>query len=119
MYGLYENENLVDQFNPVADYWQELDEEEQRSWQGNAAAVAKRVPGLSAGEISRYLVRWGDEVFESAERNKAYHSDRSRYGDEWQLLDFMNKLGLDYPVDDRGAPRGGTYRFTCKFGEGS
>ena len=89
------------------------------SWNGNAIEVARRVPGLAPEQIARYLVQWGDEVFESAERKKAYPTDRSCYGDDWQLLDFMGKLGLDYPVDDRGDAYGVTYRFKCKSGEAS
>jgi hypothetical protein len=116
MYSLYDKGKLVDQFNPVPDYWQELGEEERASWRGNAALVAARVPGLSPEEIARYLVQWGDEVFQSAERTKAYASDRFCYGEDWQLLDFMNKLGLEFPVDDRGAPHGVTYRFSCGTG---
>lgn len=114
MYSLYADGDVVDQFNPVPEYWQELDEAERRSWQGNASAVAQRVPGLSSEAISQYLVQWGDEVFEATERKKAYPKDEFYYGDDWQLVDFMAKLGLDYPVDDRGAPHGTTYRFECK-----
>jgi hypothetical protein len=114
MYSLYENGELVDQFNPVPDYWQELDDEERRAWQGNAAEIARRVPGLTQEQIAKYLVQWGDEVFEAEERTKAYPTDQFNYGDDWQLVDFMGKLGLDYPVDDRGVPHGVTYRFKCE-----
>ena len=119
MYLLYENGEVVDQFNPVPDYWQELEDEERQSWRGNAAEVARRVPGLPPEQIAKYLVQWGDEVFEAAERKKAYATDRFYYGDDWQLVDFMGKLGLDYPLDDRGAPHGVTYRFRCESGEAS
>jgi hypothetical protein len=115
MYGLYDKGNAVDQFNPIPDYWQELEEGERLAWQGNASEVAKRVPGLAPEQISKYLVEWGDEVFESGERKKAYPTDQFYYGDDWQLVDFMNKLRLDYPVDDRGAAHGVTYRFKCEL----
>ena len=111
MYSLYENGEVVDQFNPVPDYWQELEDEERRSWQGSAVEVARRVQGLVPEQIANYLVQWGDEVFEATERKKAYPTDTYCYGDDWQLVDFMGKLGLDYPVDDRGDPHGVTYRF--------
>jgi hypothetical protein len=119
MYVLYEDSEVVDQFNPVPDYWQELEDEERKSWGGNATAIARRVPGLAPEQIARYLLPWGEEVFEAAQRKKAYSSDQFYYGDDWQLVDFMGKLGMDYPVDDRGAPHGVTYRFKCKFGEAS
>ena len=74
---------------------------------------------MAPEQISRYLVRWADEVLESAERRKAYPTDTFFYGDDWQLIDFMGKLGLEYAVDDRGAPHGVTYRFKCDPGEDS
>jgi hypothetical protein len=117
MYSLYENGEVVDQFNPLPEYWAELEEEDRRSWQGNATEVARRVPGLAPEHIAKYLVQWGDEVIGAAERKKAYPTDRFYYADDWQLVDFMGKLGLDYPVDLRGAPRGVTYRFKCESGE--
>lgn len=116
MYILYENGDVVDQFNPVPDYWQELEAEERRSWQGNASEVARRVPGLGPEQVAKYLVLWCDEVSEASERKKAYHTDQFYYGDDWQLLDFMGEVGLDYPVDDRGAPHGVTCYFKCKSG---
>jgi hypothetical protein len=119
MYLLYQNGEVVDQFNPVPDYWQELAENERQSWKGNAIAVARQVPGLAPEQIARYLVQWGDDVFETVERKKAYPTDQFHYGDDWQLVDFMSKLGLDYPVDDRGAPHGVTHRFKCNSGEAS
>ena len=119
MYLLYDKGEVVDQFNPLPDYWQELDGEERRTWQGNPAEVARRIPGLSVEQIAKYLAPWGDEVFESAERKKAYPTDQFCYGSDWQLFDFMGKLGLEHPVDDDGAPRGTTYKFKCKSGEAS
>lgn len=116
MYLLFENGRVVDQFNPVPDYWQDLedDDEGRRSWQGDAAEVARRVPGLASELIAKYLVPWDDKVFKAAERKKAYPTDEFYYGDEWQLVDFMRKLALDYPLDDRGEPHGAAYRFQCR-----
>jgi hypothetical protein len=117
MYLFYDNGEVVDQFNPLPDYWQELEDDERRSWKGNATEVARRVPGLAPEQIAAYLVQWGDEVLEASGRKKAYATDRFYYGDDWQLLDFMDKLGLDYPLDDQGALHGVTFRFQCKSGE--
>jgi hypothetical protein len=116
MYSLYDMGDTVDQFNPVPDYWGELEEDERRSLQGNASEVARRVPGLSAEQISNYLVRWGAGVFEPGQRRRAYPTDRFCYGDDWQLLDFMSKLGLTCPADDRGAVCGAAYRFRGQAG---
>jgi hypothetical protein len=117
MYSLFENGGVVDQFNPIPDYWAELDEDEQQTWRGNAAEVARRVPGLAPDQISNYLVPWSVEMSTAAVRRKAYPADRYYYGDDWQLLDFMDKLGLDFPIDDRGQPHGVTYRFECESGD--
>ena len=114
MYVLFEDGQVVDQFNPLPDYWEELEDEERLTWSGNARAIAERVPGLVLEQISNYLVPWSDEILESTTQPRAYPADQYGYGNEWQLVDFMSKLGLDYPVDDRGEPHGTTYRFLCE-----
>jgi hypothetical protein len=111
MYLLYDKGALVDQFNPIPGYWQKLSDDERSSWRGNVSEVVKRVPGLKPTDIANYLVEWRAENRESIPRKRAYPSDRFYYGDDWQLLDFMAKLELEYPIDDRGAPHGTTYRF--------
>lgn len=113
MYLLFDKGAIVDQFNPIPDYWEKLDDAERRSWRGNASEVANRVPGLSPEQISEYLVEWGDEVLDSDEPKKAYPTDEFHYGKDWQVVDFMAKLGLDYPFDDQGL-RGTTYRLKCE-----
>ena len=114
MFSLFENGKVLDQFNPLPDYWQELDPDERLTWQGNAAKIASHLSGVSADQIEKYLVQWTDEVLDSDERKKAYPTDQFYYGDDWQLVDFMGKLGFDYPIDDRGEAHGDTYRFECK-----
>lgn len=114
MYLLFDKGEVADRFNPVPDYWQELDERERAAWAGRADEVARRVPGLPPAAVSRYLVRWGEDVLASPSRGKAYPDDVYRYGDDWQLLDFMRRLGLVYPVDDGGTALGATYRLQCQ-----
>jgi hypothetical protein len=111
MYSLFDKGEIVDQFNPLPDYWQELKDEERQTWYGNPAVVAQKVPGLAPEQIFNYLIQWDDEVTESAARKKAYPTDQFFYGDDWQLVDFMDKLGFDFPIDDQGLPHGVTYRF--------
>ena len=45
MYVLCERGMVVDQFNPVPDYWEELDDEERAKWRGDANVVARASPG--------------------------------------------------------------------------
>jgi hypothetical protein len=108
MYELYKNGAKIDAFNPVPDYWMELSEQERASYKGNAKAVSECAPHVKAVEIARYLVIWD---LENEEATKAYASDEHAYGSEWQLLDFMKKLRLPYPLNSKGQPRGPTYEF--------
>ena len=117
MYVLYEDGVVVDQFNPLPDYWNKIDEDERQVWRGNANEVAKRVPGLLPEQIANYLIPWHDDEWESTLQKKAYPDDKYHFGDDWQLVDFIKKLWFSYPLDDSGAPDGVTYRFQCESAE--
>lgn len=109
MYELYKNGDRVDGFNPIPDYWiEEISDEERESYKGNAETVSKYIPSVKPEDIERYLVTWD---LEADEDPKAYPSDEYPQGDEWQMLDFMNKLHLPYPLDGAGKPLGQIYRF--------
>src|SRR5687767_10218038 len=112
MYILYHNGQVVDQFNPIPDYWgEDLGEDEIESWKGNASAIAKYVPYVNIKDIENYLVRWDPD--EEEEEIKAYPTDESGK-EEWQLVDFMTRLKLPYPIDDDGKPKGHTYKYWTK-----
>lgn len=106
MYVLYYKGEVVDQFNPIPDYWDEdLSAQEAATWQGNAATIAVYVPAVAAEDVENYLVRWDANAPHAP---KAYPGDE--YGqEEWQLLDFMRRLHLPYPITDEG-PDGEVYR---------
>jgi hypothetical protein len=108
MYLLYNNGKLVDKFNPVPDYWDEnITDEEIKSWKGDASNVANYVYYIRPKDIEKYLVRWN---INEAESTKAYATDEFTQ-EEWQMVDFMTKLKLPYPLDDKGNPKGQTYKF--------
>ena len=108
MYIMFVNGEPVDQFNPVPDYWEEhISEEEIESWKGSAETISQHVKYIKKQDIENYLVRWDLDAEEGV---KAYPNDE--FGQEdWQLLDFMKKLGFPYPIDDDWKPIGDTYRF--------
>jgi len=107
MYVLYVNGQVVDQFNPIPDYWADnLTDEEIASWKGDASIVTKHIPGLGTTKIDKYLTRWD---LDAEENSKAYEDDEFE-NEDWQLLDFMKKCGLPYPLDDAGNAKGQTYK---------
>ena len=106
MYVLYFNGQIVDQFNPIPDYWNDnVSQKEIESWKGNAAIVAKYVTGIKQADIEKYLVRWNLEE----ENIKAYPDDVFT-NEDWQLIDFMKKLRLPYPPDENGNTKGKVYK---------
>jgi hypothetical protein len=109
MYDLYRNGERLDGFNPIPDYWDEdISDEERGAYKGNAAIVCQCVPGLREEEIERYLVTWDLDDDDPA---KAYPTDENPIGLDWQLLDFIKKLGFVYPLDDSGKAAGKTHLF--------
>ncbi len=107
MYLLYNNGRVVDQFNPIPDYWDEnITDEEFERWKGNPSIVTKYVSYIRSEDIEKYLVLWD---LDEEESTKAYPDDEFTKED-WQLIDFMTKLRLPYPIDDHEIPHGKTYK---------
>jgi hypothetical protein len=115
MYVLYRDGKAIDQFNPIPDYWSEdLSGEERTSWAGDARAVAENWEGVDIVSIDKYLVTWN---LDNDNPGKAYEDDEHPTGDCWQVVDFMGKLGLTYPVDNQGRATGETYTFLVNTDE--
>ncbi|GAB2819308.1 hypothetical protein [Ferruginibacter profundus] len=107
MYLLFVNGKTVDQFNPIPDYWNDnLSKEEIESWKGNAKLVSSNFTNVKQADIERYLVRWDLE----AEENVKAYADDEFTNEDWQLLDFMKRLQLPYPLDDNGNPNGEVFK---------
>jgi hypothetical protein len=114
-YSLFVGGEEVDRFNPIPDYWSDDPPDEERSLQaGDAGVVAANWEGVDAAAIERYLVTWdlGED-----RPGRAYEDDVHPYGDCWQVLDFMGRLGLPRPLDDPlGGAAGETYTFAVEVG---
>ena len=115
MYILYRDGEAIDQFNPIPDYWSEdLSHEERSSWAGNADVVCDNWEGIERAAIEKYLVTWD---LDNDEPRMAYEDDEFPIGDCWQVVDFMRKLGLTYPVDETVGAVGETYKFEVDASE--
>jgi hypothetical protein len=107
MYVLYNNGQVADQFNPVPDYWDDnLSDEEINSWKGNVQTITELIPYINTSDIDQYLVRWD---LDEEEPTKAYPTDEFTKED-WQLVDFMTKLKLPYPIYNNGNTKGQTFK---------
>lgn len=112
MFTLFVNGEPAARFNPIPEYWGELDEDEAASWLPSEQEIAAHVPGVDATTLSPYLVRWPDDG--SLDGKKAHADDEFTYGEDWQLTDFMRRLGFVYPEPD-GAD---VERYFLKAGRG-
>ena len=93
-YFFCEDGMLADQFMPIPDYFDEENPVPDAS--GNAALIAERfhVPEES---VAPYLTSWALDDLDGAE--KAFEGDEFPYGDCWQMVDFMARLGWPWPWD--------------------
>ena len=108
MYTFYVDGILKDQFNPIPAYWNDaITDAERQQNAGSVTTVCRYWPGVQPTALQNYLTVWDldmeDEEF-------AYPDDQFPYGDAWQVIDFMTKLGLQYPFDDEKRIAGHTFR---------
>lgn len=92
-YELYDNGEEIDQFDPIPDYFGDVSEEAIQKFKGNADIIAKYF-SVDKADIEKYLIFWSDTSDE-----KAYEDDEFAYSD-WQMADFMRKLGYPYKFDE-------------------
>lgn len=107
MFFLFANGEEIAKFSPIPDYWEELDPQEKASWAGDAQAVCRFIAGLSPETIKNYFVEWTVPLYGNGQ--KAYPGDEFAYGSEWQLTDFMKRVGLKFPIGNDGKPDGKTF----------
>ena len=110
-YVLYNNGEIVDKFCPWTLFLEHnFSQEEIAEWKGDAKIITKYLPSIKISDIEKYLVRWDDDILESLDE-KAFPTDEFEYGDCWQLVDFLNKLNLQYPIENDDKYLGKTYEF--------
>ena len=95
-YTLYDSGKEIDAFCTRPDWliYGEVTEEKLRRYKGNSRVLA-RYFNVSEASIKNYLIPWEDDSYDK----KAYPDDKHGQED-WQILDFMAKLGYEYPEDD-------------------
>ncbi|NMM62452.1 hypothetical protein HBE96_07060 [Clostridium sp. P21] len=113
MYSFYNCGNVEDKFNPIPDYWERLSEKEIEKWKGNPEVICKFIKDISSDDIKNYYKFWRRD---NVQAEKAYEEDEFAFGDEWQVVDFMNKLSIIYPFEeDNGFPIGKTYKISLRY----
>ena len=111
MFLLFQKGEEIGRFNPVPGYWEEVTPEDKAKWTGDAGLISGLIPSVPPDAIAKYFVEWDQE---QAEEVKAYPDDKFAMGDCWQMCDFMEKVGLEYPMGSDGSIRGDTFRFWTK-----
>ena len=94
-YFFCENGVLTDQFMPIPEYFSD-DPAKAVPAPGNAALIAERFH-VPEETVAPYLTSWALDELDGAE--KADQADEFPYGDCWQMVDFMAKLGWPWPWD--------------------
>ncbi|AKN31049.1 hypothetical protein Ccar_09390 [Clostridium carboxidivorans P7] len=112
MYIFYNCGNVEDKFNPIPNYWEELSQTEIEEWRGKPEIICNFIQGVLLKDIENYYKVWDEDDFNE---EKAYEEDEFGFGEDWQVVDFMDKLNIIYPFDkENGFPIGKTYKFTIQ-----
>jgi hypothetical protein len=109
-YQLMSSGKVVDQYINVPDYFGPASDGDLEKYRGRPELLAKYFPRVKESDVSKYLVRWTEDFIGANGGKKAYRGDAARYGDAWQMLDLLEKLGFCHPVDKRGRPTGTIFR---------
>lgn len=93
-YFLYDKGLEIDQFVPIPDYFEKATEKELQQKKGNAGIIAKYFH-VDKASIEKYIVFWTNSMRRSYSE-KAYADDEFGQCEDWQMADFMRKLGYPY-----------------------
>ena len=113
MYVFFVDGEESGRFNPLPEYWDDsISVEERESWAGDASILCLHWPGIAEEDIKNYLIHWDLDQLSEGLQTKAYPEDEYPIGQDWQICDFMKKISLIYPIDEKGAKLGKSYQFT-------
>lgn len=93
-YFLYDKGLEIDQFVPIPDYFEKATEKELQQKKGNTGIIAKYFH-VDKASIEKYIVFWTNSMRRSYSE-KAYADDEFGQCEDWQMADFMRKLGYPY-----------------------
>lgn len=93
-YFLYDNGAEIDRFVPMPDYFEEVSEADMQQMKGNADVIAKYFH-VDKDSFEKYLVFWTGDMMDDYSA-KAYEDDEFGQCEDWQMTDFMRKLGYLY-----------------------
>jgi len=92
-YTLYDKGEEIDDFSTRPDYFIKSSDKAENSRE-HVSLIAKYFD-VDEEKIKNYLIPWTDEMLKE-ERSMAYPDDTCSYGDSWQMMDFMEKLGFSF-----------------------
>ncbi|MDW2797641.1 hypothetical protein RZO55_08640 [Clostridium boliviensis] len=90
-YYFYENGIKFDSFSPWPDYYEEISGERRKELAGQSKIISKYF-NIKEEKFIKYLVTW--EL--GGLKTKAYENDEFKYGDCWQMVDFMREIGYPF-----------------------
>lgn len=93
-YFLYDKGLEIDRFVPMPDYFDETTPDDMAQMRGNAGIIAKYFH-VDKASIEKYIVFWTNAMRRSYSE-KAYADDEFGQCEDWQMVDFMRKLGYPY-----------------------
>lgn len=94
-YFFYDKGRRMDAFLPIPDYFSPVSEEEAAACAGSSRLIADYFHVQEAA-VRRYLVRWTGQNRMGHDSERAYPDDEFGRCTEWQMADFMNRLGYPY-----------------------
>jgi hypothetical protein len=112
-YDLYVSGEIVDSYNVSLPFYEQENQPNETDLQMKPFTLSKYWPSINIKDINNYFTPWRQEEYiyiNPVVSEKAYNSDMYRRGDTWQLADFMQKLGLIFPISDNRVLLGQTYK---------